>query len=643
MQTLDSGLKSKKRILVVTQYFWPENFRINETVKFLRKKNYDITVLTGKPNYPYGILNKQYLQNPNKFNNFYGAKIIRVPIVLRKKSTKLNLFINYLSFNINSVLFSYFKLKKNKFDFIITFATSPVTVALTSLFYKRIFKAKHIIWVLDLWPEIIFELKIVKNKLLYFFLKKIVNYIYQKSDLILAQSSSFRKYIISEIYQSNLDRIKVFNSWSEISFIKKKFNRKKKKLFNIYFTGNIGEAQNFDLVLKVIKALNKYPLIHFSIVGSGRNEQNIIEKSKKMRLKNISFIKQVPVEKIKFFFQSADALLISLSAGKIISSTIPGKFQTYLSSGKPIIGLIGGETKNIINSFNLGFASESQNISFWKNKILEITNLSKKKREQIRKKAMYLYNKIFNKNKILNKLNSYLTDNKTFKENLNIRLIVSNNLYNLNNNFILSGLNLAFIGTLAQRQLFIHKNMYHWPDGLFQKRFFKTKVRKISGRTLLRRLVIPRIVQKIYILGNASQKQIDYVASRFGKPVEHISLPFSNSVYDIYLTNKFPKNFNKTDLIFITLPTPKQEYLANLISQHNHYKIICIGGALAMVVGDEKPVPFYLENVLGAEAIWRLKNDTYRRTSRLIKTLIYYLSGELFGSFKRIKGFVVNE
>jgi hypothetical protein len=160
---------------------------------------------------------------------------------------------------------------------------------------------------------------------------------------------------------------------------------------------------------------------------------------------------------------------------------------------------------------------------------------------------------------------------------------------------------------------------------------------------LLRRLVIPRIVQKIYILGNASQKQIDYVASRFGKPVEHIPLPFSNSVYDIYLTNKFPKNFNKTDLIFITLPTPKQEYLANLISQHNHYKIICIGGALAMVVGDEKPVPFYLENVLGAEAIWRLKNDTYRRTSRLIKTLIYYLSGELFGSFKRIKGFVVNE
>jgi UDP-N-acetyl-D-mannosaminuronic acid transferase (WecB/TagA/CpsF family) len=160
---------------------------------------------------------------------------------------------------------------------------------------------------------------------------------------------------------------------------------------------------------------------------------------------------------------------------------------------------------------------------------------------------------------------------------------------------------------------------------------------------LLRQLVIPRIVKKIYILGNASKRQIDYLVSRFNKPVEHISLPFSDSVYDIFLTKKLLKSFEKTDLIFITLPTPKQEHLANLLSQYKNYKIICIGGALSMVVGDEKPVPLYLENVLGAEAIWRLKNDTYRRSVRLITTLIYYLSGELFGSFRRIKGYVINE
>jgi len=643
MQIPDSGLKNKKKILIVTQYFWPENFRINEAVKFLRKKKYDVTVLTGKPNYPYGVLDREFAKNPNKYNIFYGAKIIRVPIVLRKKSTKFNLFINYLSFNINSIFFSYFKLKKKKFDFIITFATSPVTVALTSIFYKKIFKSKHIIWVLDLWPEIIFELKIIKNKLIYYYLKKIVNYIYSESDLILAQSHSFKKHITSEIYKSNLERIKIFDSWSEIPFINNKSNSNKKKIYNIFFTGNIGEAQNFDLVLKVIQQLKNHHNIHFTIVGSGRNELSIAKKSSNMKLTNITFVKQVSVKKIKAYFKFADALLLSLSPGKIISSTIPGKFQTYLSAGKPIIGLIDGETKNIINSYHLGFASESQNAIFWSKKIIEIVNLSRLQKEQIKKNALHLCNKVFNKNKILNLLNRYLKDKTIYKENLDIRLITSCNLYNLNNNFILSGLNLAFIGTLAQKQLFIHKDMYHWPDGLFQKRFFNTKVKKISGRSLLRQLVIPRIVKKIYILGNASKRQIDYLVSRFNKPVEHISLPFSESVYDIFLTKKLLKSFEKTDLMFITLPTPKQEHLANLLSQYKNYKIICIGGALSMVVGDEKPVPLYLENVLGAEAIWRLKNDTYRRSVRLITTLIYYLSGELFGSFRRIKGYVVNE
>jgi hypothetical protein len=461
--------------------------------------------------------------------------------------------------------------------------------------------------------------------------------------LILAQSHSFKKYIASEIYKSNLERIKILNSWSEIPFIDNKFNSNKKKKYNIFFTGNIGEAQNFDLVLKVIQQLKKHHKIHFTIVGSGRNELNIAQKSRNMKLTNITFVNQVSVKKIKAYFKFADALLLSLNPGKIISSTIPGKFQTYLSAGKPIIGLIDGETKNIINSYNLGFASESQNAIFWRKKIIEIVNLSKLQREKIKKNAMHLCNKVFNKNKILNLLNRYLEDKTIYKENLDIRLITSCNLYNLNNNFILSGLNLAFIGTLAQKQLFIHKDMYHWPDGLFQKRFFATKVQKISGRSLLKKLVIPRIVKKIYILGNASKRQIDYLVSRFNKPVEHISLPFSDSVHDIFLTKKILKSFKKTDLIFITLPTPKQEYLANLLSEYKNYKIICIGGALAMVVGDEKPVPLYLENVLGAEAIWRLKNDTYRRSVRLITTLIYYLSGELFGSFRRIKGYVVNE
>ena len=103
-----------------------------------------------------------------------------------------------------------------------------------------------------------------------------------------------------------------------------------------------------------------------------------------------------------------------------------------------------------------------------------------------------------------------------------------------------------------------------------------------------------------------------------------------------------PFNISSEDLIILTLPTPKQEQLAMLISLYRqNYKILCIGGALSMIVGDEKPVPEHLENVWGAEALWRLKRDTYRRTMRLFKTFYYYILGEIFGRFRNIKGNII--
>ena len=164
--------------------------------------------------------------------------------------------------------------------------------------------------------------------------------------------------------------------------------------------------------------------------------------------------------------------------------------------------------------------------------------------------------------------------------------------------------------------------MYHWPDGLFQKRFFEKNVNKISGRNLLTNIILPRIIKKIYVLGNASKKQIDYVYLRFKKPVEHIDLPYSNSVYDIFLSKNIPKHFQKTDLIILTLPTPKQEQLANLLSEGDHYKIICIGGSVAIWSGLEQKVP---EKLINFEFLWRLRYETRRRLVRLLKTFCYIL------------------
>jgi len=644
MQIPKSGSRNKKKILIISQYFWPENFRINEVVKFLKKKNYDVTVITGLPNYPQGVLFKEFSENKENFNNYYGAEIIRVPIILRKKSTKLNLFLNYLSFNFNSIFFSFLKLRKKQYDIIFTFGTSPVTVSLTSIFYRNYFKAKHVLWLLDVWPEIIFELNILKNKILFYLLKKIVNFIYLRTDLILAQSKSFTEIVKSEIYKSDISKLKYFPSWAEFSGGKLKSTKTvlDKNFFNILFAGNLGEAQNFPLIIDVFRKLKYNKNIRLTVLGSGRNEIESKLMVKEYGLDNIFFIPQVPLYVVRSYLNSADALLISLKSGKIISSTIPGKLQTYLSAGKPIIGFIGGETKNIIENYNLGFASDSSNVDFLCKNILKIANLGNNSKYIIQKNSLKLLNTIFNKKKIFTQLLKNLDEVVNYKPIDTIRLITSFDLSKINRNFILSGLNLAFIGTLAQKELYIHKNMYHWPDGLFQRRFFNREVKKISGRTLINNLTISKEIKKIYIIGNSSAKQINFIKKKFKRKVIHIKLPYHESVYEIYKNDNVPKIYKDSDLIFITLPTPKQEHLAFLLAQNNNYKIICIGGALSMLVGEEKPIPLYLENILGAEALWRLKTDTYRRSQRLFSTLFYYMIGEFFNIYKNIKGKVIN-
>ena len=179
------------RILIVSQYFWPENFRINEISDFLITKNIEVDVLTGYPNYPEGQIFKDFKDDPEKFNTLHGAKIYRVPITARRSGSLFNLFFNYSSFLLSSITIGFLKLRKKKYDYIITFGTSPITVALTSLFFSKVKKSKTIIWVLDLWPDILNDLNIIKNKTLLYILKKITNFTYKKHDIILAQSKSF--------------------------------------------------------------------------------------------------------------------------------------------------------------------------------------------------------------------------------------------------------------------------------------------------------------------------------------------------------------------------------------------------------------------------------------------------------------------
>jgi glycosyltransferase involved in cell wall biosynthesis len=200
------------------------------------------------------------------------------------------------------------------------------------------------------------------------------------------------------------------------------------------------------------------------------------------------------------------------------------------------------------------------------------------------------------------------------------------------NNFVLSALNLAFLGSYSSGKVKVYKDLIHWPDGLFAKKFDKS-LQKIPGRELLNKIKIPRNIKKIIVLGNLPLRSLEFLKKRFKKKIVNLNLPYGDIKN---IVKKTSIKIKKNEIVMITLPTPKQEQLAeHLISYNKNYKIICIGGSINIASGIEKPVPNLLYQL---EFLWRLKYEPRRRLIRLLNTFIHYLIGKfIYKSFKDLK------
>lgn len=631
------------RILIVSQYFWPEYFRINDLVKELKNssQNFKIDILTSYPNYPSGKIFDEFKKNKKKFKYFNGCKIFRVPQVPRFNSSRIMLTINYLSFLLSGIFIGFFKLRKKKYDLIFTFATSPIIVALISIFFSKIKKTKHIMWVLDLWPSVLNDLNVFKKtSIIYKFFLKLVLFIYNHTDKILCQSLSFKKQIKS-LDQNLSKKLYYFPSWSELDDTRFKIEKKIQSAEkNIIFTGNIGESQNFEMTLNVMSSFKDYP-INWNIVGTGRDYEKLLDiKIKNPGLYNkITFHGRMEFDKVIKLVEQSDYLLISLKKGETFDSTIPGKFQTYISYRMPIIGLVGGETKFIINKYKIGYATDSDNIDEVHVDLIKFFNDKNFLDKSFRcSKSFDRLNYLFNKKRLVKKLISIFS----IQEDKKILKILLNPLnLNFSNNFILSALNLAFLGSYSKGDIKSLSDFYMWPDGYYAKRIIKnSQVKKIPGREIISNLKLNENIQNIVVIGNLSIVARKFLENKFKKKIINILLPYG-PVEEFY---KYLPTLNQNDLCLLTIPTPKQEIVANYLKKTNkHFKIICIGGALAMASGEEKIMPKYLENYIFGEALWRLQFDTLRRFSRLIGTFYYYILGKKRKVFSNIETVYIDE
>lgn len=401
------------RILVVTQYFWPENFRVNDLVSELLKRGHEVTVLTGKPNYPSGKVFEDFSQNPNKFTHYHGARIFRVPMIARARGAA-RLLLNYVSFAIGASIWGSWLLRNRDFDVIFVYEPSPVTVGLPAVLLSRLKRIPIVFWVLDLWPETLAALGVVRSPRMLTWIGKMVGFIYNNCSLILGQSQGFLASIAK--YCSDAQKIRYFPSWAEDIFSQNSMYKApeisvRDGCFNVLFAGNVGEAQDLPTVLDAAERLKDNPNIRWLVVGDGRKSDWLQSEVERRSLQEcVILLGRFAVERMPSFYAHADSLLVSLKKDPVFSMTIPGKVQSYLMSGLPLLGMLDGEGAHVIEQAGAGLTCAAGDSAGLAAAVLTMTNMSTEERNRMGKSGRAYAHKEFSREMLMNQFEKFLNE-----------------------------------------------------------------------------------------------------------------------------------------------------------------------------------------------------------------------------------------
>lgn len=401
------------RLLIVTQYFWPENLRINDLVSELAKRGHEITVLTGKPNYPGGKLFPEFQKHPQQFDTYAGARIVRVPLWLRG-SRRVSLFLNYVTYAVSAIVFGIPRLRERGFDAIFVFQVSPVTVGVPAIALRRVKRCPVAFWVLDQWPESLSAVGIVTSAPALRFLGRFVSFIYNRCDLILSQSKSLVHLIGT--YCKDPGRVSYFPNWAEAAFAESAAAPAPEVPpqtggFTVMFAGNIGESQDFPTLLATAEALAGHCDIRWLIIGNGRMADWVRSEVQRRGLQEkFILLGHYPVERMPSFYRHADALLVSLRPDPVFALTLPGKVQSYLAAGIPILGMIDGEGAAVIRDAGAGIAVPAGDSQALATAVLTMSRLPDAERRAMGERGREYSRREFDRDLLVSRLESWLVD-----------------------------------------------------------------------------------------------------------------------------------------------------------------------------------------------------------------------------------------
>jgi glycosyltransferase involved in cell wall biosynthesis len=398
------------RLLVFSQYFWPETFGINHLVSGLVQARLQVTVLTGKPNYPDGQVFSGYTALGIQREDHAGANVVRVPVIPRGNSSSLRLAMNYLSFIVSGYLFAPFALRGKPFDVVFVYAPSPLLQALPAIFLAWLKRAPLVVWVQDLWPESLSATGFVRNRYALSAVEALVRYIYRHSDLILVQSEAFRAPVSKMVedagkihyFPNSVDAIVSQSNAGES--VSNDLVSAIRNSFSVVFTGNVGIAQSVEMIVEVADRLRDHSDIRFFVVGSGSREAWLAAEIRHRNLGNIVLTGRLPAAAMPPIFSAASALLVTLRDEPIFAYTIPSKVQAYLAAGRPIIACINGEGARLVVAAGAGIACAAGDADALAAAVLAMKAMPPLERTQLGENGRSYYSEHYEPNKLMEQL-----------------------------------------------------------------------------------------------------------------------------------------------------------------------------------------------------------------------------------------------
>ncbi len=402
------------RILIVTQYFWPENFRINDLALGLLERGHEVSVFTGKPNYPGGSFFPGYGFFGRVQEDFRGVRVIRVPLIPRGSGGRTALILNFLSFALFGSLLAF--RCKGVFDAILVYEPSPVTVGLPALVLKWVKRAPVLFWVQDLWPETLSATGVVRSEWMLKMVEGLVRFIYRHCDRVLVQSGAF----VARIEALGVEARKICyfpNSAEELYRPVESGPQPASEQellpdgFRVMFAGNIGAAQDFETILAAAERLRAQRDIHWTIIGDGRRQAWVEQEIARRGLQDsVHLLGRHPLRSMAHFFASADVMLVTLRQDPVFALIIPSKVQSYLACGRPIVAALDGEGARVVAESGAGIAASAGDAGALAEGVLRLYRMPKPEREAMGRRGREYFEQHFERSLLLSRLEQWVSE-----------------------------------------------------------------------------------------------------------------------------------------------------------------------------------------------------------------------------------------